>query len=165
MGFWLIVFHWLSELYLGLSSKDALYHIWWSVSLWEGEKTSTAVQFLPCCCISDSRSWPLPARRSRPCFASSGSHLRSTVSTYTKLLPTRGPPVISSQPGLCRHDEARLFRPVDPPLISWLAAEEQACAVYNQRLSDCFSTAAVEQQASSCSFPASPHKRAPSACL
>lgn len=38
MGFWLIVFHWLSELYLGLSSKDALYHIWWSVSLREREK-------------------------------------------------------------------------------------------------------------------------------
>lgn len=118
----------------------------------------TAVQLLPCCCISDSHSCPLPACLSRVCFSSSGSHLTSIVSTTTKLLPRQRPPVISSHPGPCWDDEARVFRPsVDPPLISWLAAEAQARAVYNQRLSAFFSTAAVELHVSSCSFPASPH--------
>lgn len=131
----------------------------------------TAVQLLPRCWTSDSHSCPLPACRSRVRFSSSGSHLRSIVSASTKLLPRQRPPVISSHPGPCWDDEARVFRPsVDPPLISWLAAEAQAGAVYNQRLSAFFSTAAVELHVSSCSFPAWPHARArppspASACL
>lgn len=119
----------------------------------------TAVRLLPRCCISDSHSCPLPACRSRLCFSSSGSHLRSIVSASAKPLPRQRPPVISSHPGPCWDDEARVFRPsVDPPLTSWLAAE--ACAVHKQRLSAFSSTAAVELHGSSCSFPAAPHARA-----
>lgn len=55
-----------------------------------------------------------------------------------------------------------MFRPyVDPQLISCFAAEAQASAVYNLRLSGCSSTAAVGPQLSSCCFPALPHARAP----
>lgn len=119
----------------------------------------TAVQLLPRCCIPESHSCPLPACRSRVRSSSSGSHLRSIESASTELLPRQRPPVISSHPGPCWDDEARVFRPsVDPPSISWLAAE--ACAVHNQRLSASFSRAAVELHVSSCSFPASPHARA-----
>lgn len=108
------------------------------------------MQLLPRCCISDSHSCPLPACRSPVCFSSSGSHLTSIVSASAKLLPRQRPPVISSHPGPCWDDEARVFRPsVDPPLISWLAAEAQACAVYNQRLSAFFSALLL-----SCTSPA-----------
>lgn len=54
-----------------------------------------------------------------------------------------------------------MFRPhVDPRLISCLAAEARAGAVYNLRLSGCSSAAAVGPQRSSCCFPALPHVRA-----
>lgn len=58
MRFWLFVFHWLSELYLGLSRKDARYHIYLSGSIGEGiNKNSCALSSI----WEDSHSCPLPA--------------------------------------------------------------------------------------------------------
>lgn len=96
------------------------------------------------------------------CFSSSGSDLTSTMNTSTVLLPARRLPVISSHPGPCWDEEARVFRPyIDPRLISCFAAEARAGAVYNLRLSGCSSTAAVGLQLSSCCFPALPLVWAP----
>ena len=89
-------------------------------------------------------------------FLSSGSDLKSTTSASAVFLPARRLPVISSRPGPRWDDEARVFRPnVDPGLISCLAAEARASAVYNLRLSGCSSTAAVGLQLSSCCCPSS----------
>lgn len=99
-----------------------------------------------------------PALCSRICFSSSGSDLSSTVSTSAVFLPEQRLPVSSSHPGQRWDEEARIVRPyVDPRLISRLAAEAQASAVYNLRLSGCSSTAAAGLQLSSCCFPALPH--------
>lgn len=76
--------------------------------------------------------------------------------------------MISSRPGPCWDDEARVFRPyVDPRLISCCAAEAKASDVYNLRLSGCSATAAVGLQLSSCCFPGFAHESspAPPVCL
>lgn len=120
-------------------------------------------QFLPRRYISDSHSCAVVF-----VFSSSGSDLRPIVSTSTELLPAQRPPVISSRPGPGWDDEARVLKLyVDPRLISCLAAEVQASAVYNLRLSGCSATAAVGLQLSSCCFPALAHiwAPAPSVCL
>lgn len=171
MSFWLFAFSWDFTIIfssVGFHAKLPEYYICFSVSLGEKGQVGKAAQLSNKKVSSVPLHFRFPLLRCRIVFSSSGSDLRSIVSTSTELLPAQRLPVISSRPGPCWDDEARVFKLyVDPRLISCLAAEAQASAVYNLRLSGSSATAAVGLQLSSCCFPALAHMwaPAPSVCL